>query len=146
MQEGFKNKILDYTVSNEDFVQIGRIDSAAIASRNEDEQYIENIIYSLDFLNDVDKRSLFTGLINPEGMLKDVYTNSSNVALVINSFHDIFFETSDSVRMLRFVRQMQKAYELDGREFVASEFLKQISRIKNAFNTNGISRNVIQDE
>ena len=133
MQEGFKNKILDYTVSDEDFVQLGRIDSAMIAL--EDTGDLGSVISSMQFLNDFDKQSLLIGLTVEEGMLREAYTNSSNVALVINSFQDIFFGMSDSIRMLKFVRQMQKAYELDGREFKALEFFRQMNRIKNEFNS-----------
>lgn len=144
MQEGFKNKILDYTVSDEDFMQMGRIDSSILLP--EDAGDLGSVISSMSFLSDFDKQSLLVGLTVEEGMLREAYTNSSNVALVINSFQDIFFKTSDSVRMLKFVRQMQKAYELDGREFNAIEFLKQLSRIKNEFNSNGISSNVVMDQ
>jgi hypothetical protein len=144
MQEGFKNKILDYVPPIEYFVQTGQSDVSALAvDYNSD---LVALVQSINFLNEFDQKALLDGLTVEQGFLKLIYGNSSNTALIINEFQDVFKSSVDSARMLKFVRSMQKAYELDFREFDSSAFLKQMLRIKDAITGSPFSEGVVYKE
>lgn len=144
MQEGFKNKILDYKVSDADFEQFGDIDAQAIALEY-DPKLVE-VVSTLLFLNDFEKRSLLDGLTKDQNLLRAEWRNASNIAIAVNAFRDIFTSTADSIRMLKFVRHMQRAYELDGVVFDGSNFLKQMREIKDVFTQAGISSGIATSE
>ena len=144
MQEGFKNKILDYTAPVDYFIQTGRNNVIDLESKYNPN--LEILVRGALFLNDFDKKALLDGLSVERGLLKIIYGNSSNTALIINEFQDVFKSSVDSARMLKFVRSMQKAYGLDYREFNASEFLKQMLQIKNLINASEFSEGVNYEE